>query len=154
MTDIRDPHRRTGALDGRCLCGAVTLAVRGGHVAAVGACHCLMCQRWSGALYATFDAEADAVAVSGPVGRYQSTPWSERAFCATCGSHLWLRNTDATDAPYELLPGLFRDAGGFPLLSEIYVDRRPGYLPLSGDHRTKTREDYERDNPAIEGDDP
>ena len=88
------------------------------------------------------------------MSRYRSTAWSERAFCTTCGSHLWLRNTDADDAAYELLPGLFKDAAGFPLISEIYVDRRPDYLPLTGGHRTKTRAAYEADNPAIEGDDP
>ena len=149
-----DDYRRDGRLEGRCLCGAVRIAIAGGHVAGVGACHCLMCQRWSGALYATFDADADAVTVSGPAQSYASTPWSERAFCGTCGSHLWLRNTEKPDAAYELMPGLFGEAAAFPLVSEIYTDRRPHYLPLTGDHRTKTRAEYERDNPAIEGDDP
>lgn len=149
-----DAYRTTGTLSGRCLCGAVTIEVAGGHVAAVGACHCLMCQRWSGALYATFEADAGAVTIAGPVARHASTSWSERAFCSRCGSHLWLRNTDDPEAAYELLPGLFQEAAAFPLVSEIYTDRRPAYVPLTGDHRTKTRSEYERDNPAIQGDDP
>ena len=137
-------------MSGRCLRGAVT----GGHVAGAHACHCLMCQRWSGALHATFEADPNAVTVRGPVTRYASTQWSERAFCGTCGSHLWMRDTDDLAAVYELLPGLSKGAAAFPLISEIYTDRRPAYLPLSGEHRTKTRSEYERDNSAIEGDDP
>ncbi|WP_179381081.1 GFA family protein [Jannaschia marina] len=149
-----DVYRRDGRLEGRCLCGAVRIEVSGAHLAGIGVCHCLMCQRWTGGLYGAFEAEAAAVTVTGPVTRYASTDWSERAFCTTCGSSLWLRNTDKADLPYELMPGLFAGAAEFPLLSEIYTDRRPAYLPLAGDHRTKTRAEYERDNRAIEGDDP
>lgn len=148
-----DAYRRDGRLEGRCLCGAVTLTIDGGHVAAVGVCHCVMCRRWSGALHASFEATASAVTVVGPVVRYPSTEFSERAFCGTCGSHLWMRNNEP-DADFELMPGPFAAANEFPLVSEIYVDRRPAFLPLTGDHRTATRAVYEQNNPNIEGDDP
>lgn len=151
---IRDPFRRTGTLSGRCLCGGVRIEVAGGYIAAVGACHCLMCQRWNGTLYATFAASADAVRATGPIRRHASSAFAERAFCATCGSHVWLRNTDTEDAEYELMPGMFAAAAAFPLISEIYIDRAPAYAPLAGAHARGTRADYEAANLFVEGDEP
>ena len=151
---IADAYRREGRLDGACLCGAVRIAVDGAYVAAVGVCHCSMCQRSSGLVWGAFEAAADAVTVSGPVTHYASTPFSERAFCPSCGSNLWLRNTDRADAEYELMPALFPEARDFPLISEIYTDRAPAYVPLSGDHRRATRAEYEATNPHLEGDMP
>jgi hypothetical protein len=147
-----DAYRRTGALEGRCLCGSVTIRIDGDYVAAVGACHCGYCQRSSGALWAAFEASADAVTVSGDVSRYQSTDFAERTFCPTCGSNLWLRNTGDDGDAYELMPAMFPEAADFPLISEIYIDRRPAYVPLTGDHRTATRADYEAKNRHVKGD--
>lgn len=140
-------------IEGRCLCGGVTVTVAG-HDGFTGACHCRMCQRWSGALFVSFNAPADAVTVTGRIGRFQSSSFAERAFCPTCGSHLWVRNTDAADAPYDLMPGLFDAARDMPLKSEIYTDRALPGLALSGDHRRATRAEYEAGNLHIEGDAP
>ncbi len=148
---IAAPYRRQGRLEGTCLCGAVTLRVDGGYVAAVGACHCGLCQKAFGTLFAAFEVDAEALEVTGAVQAYASTPFSERVFCPTCGSNLWLRDTDDAAAPYEVMPGLFPAAAAFPLISEIYVDRRPAYLPLGGDHAMKTRADYEAVNRHVEG---
>jgi hypothetical protein len=146
-----DAYRRTGQLSGRCLCGAVSLAIDGGYVAAVGACHCSKCQRSAGVMWAAFMADADAVTVTGKVATYASTPFAERTFCPVCGSNLWLRDGDDPKAAYELMPALFPEASAFPLISEIYTDCRPAYVPLTGDHRTKTRAEWEADNRHVEG---
>jgi hypothetical protein len=146
-----DAYRRTGKLSGRCLCGAVQIAIDGGYVAAVGACHCSLCQRSAGVLWAAFMADADAVTVTGQVATYASTPFAERAFCPVCGSNLWLRDSDDPMAAYELMPALFPEAADFPLISEIYTDCRPAYVPLKGDHRTKTRAEWEAENRHVEG---
>ena len=151
-TDIVAPHRRNGKLSGRCLCGAVRVEIDGDYVAAVGACHCLMCQRWGGMLFGSFVATADHVDVMGEVTRHASSTFSERAFCTTCGSHIWIRNTDPEETEIELFPGLFEDAKDWPLISEIYTDRAPQYTPLAGDHRRATRAEYEARNKFVEGD--
>lgn len=140
-------------IEGHCLCGAVTIRV-GHHGGFTGVCHCRMCQRWSGALFASFNAPAEGVTVTGAVARFQSTDFAERAFCPTCGSHLWMRNTDRDDAPYDLMPGLFDAARDIPLKSEIYTDRALPGLALAGDHRRATRAEYEAKNLHIEGDAP
>jgi hypothetical protein len=143
-------------MTGHCLCGAVTLRVLA-HDPRVGACHCRMCQRWSGGLFPSFAARE--VQVRGQVARYRSSPFAERAFCPVSGTHLWMRDVEpdgeaAADAPYELMPGLFDAARDWPLRSEIYTDRALACLRLEGDHRRATRAEYEATHAHIEGDMP
>jgi hypothetical protein len=106
----------------------------------------------SNALELGFDAHD--VEVEGPATRFQSSPFAERAFCATCGSHLWMRDTQAGGDSYELMPGLFDEARGWAMRSEIYTDRRLASVDLAGDHKRATRAEYEQKNSFIEGDDP
>ena len=141
-------------LDGRCLCGAVTVRVDGAHDPRIGACHCRLCQRWSGGLFLCFHAEAAAVTVAGPVTRHASTAFAERAFCTTCGTHLWMRNTGPQADGYDLMPGLFDAARDWPLRSEIYTDRAMTAIRLEGPHRRATRAEYDAKNPHVEGDAP
>ncbi|MFZ5708762.1 MAG: GFA family protein [Pseudomonadota bacterium] len=141
-------------IEGRCLCGAVTIRVSGAHDPRPGACHCRMCQRWSGGLFLCFNAEADGVTVEGPVARFRSSGFAERAFCPVCGSHLWMRNTGADAEAYELMPGLFDAVLSAPLRSEVYSDRAMASVRLAGDHRRATRAEYEAKNLFVEGDVP
>ena len=140
-------------IEGHCLCGAVRVRFTAADHR-IGACHCRMCQRWSGGLFVLFDAEARGVTVEGPVTRFASSDFAERAFCSVCGSHLWMRETDTEDAPYGFMPGLFDAAKDWPMRSEIYTDRAMASLKLAGDHRRATRAEYEAKNAHIEGDAP
>ncbi len=142
-------------MNGHCLCGGVTVRLGDRHDPRVGACHCRMCQRWSGGLFLCF--RADEVQVMGQVARYRSSPFAERAFCPVCGTHLWMRDLNAAgevavDAPYDLMPGLFEAARDWPMRSEIYTDRALASVALAGDHRRATRAEYEAKNAHIEGD--
>ncbi len=143
------------ALSGHCLCGAVTIRVTGRVTGAYdprpGACHCRMCQRWSGGLFLCFAAASEAVSVDGPVARHASSAFAERAFCSTCGSHLWMRDLTGSGA-YDLMPGLFDAARDWPLRSEIYIDRAMASARLAGDHARATQAEYEAENPHVEGD--
>ena len=143
----------TGApMTGHCLCGAVTVRVAGPHDPRPGACHCRMCQRWSGGLFLCFNADAAGVTVEGPVTSYASSDFAERAFCPVCGSHLWMR--DNTGATYDLMPGLFDEARDQPLRSEVYADRAMASVRLQGDHRRATQAEYEQKNHHVAGDAP
>ena len=139
--------------EGRCLCGAVRVRV-GASEAEVGACHCRMCQRWSGGVFVCFRAPADAVEVEGEVARFASSEFAERGFCPRCGSHLWMRDTAEPDAPYDLMPGLFDAALAWPLASEIYADRAMASVRLAGEHRHATRAEWEARERSVAGDDP
>jgi len=134
-------------LTGHCLCGAVTVAVSGAHDSRVGACHCRMCQRWSGGLFLCFSAGAGAVTVTGEVARHASSTFAERAFCPVCGSHLWMRDLESGD--YDLMPGLFDAAKDWPLRSEIYTDQAMAAAALAGDHDRATAAEYEAANPHV-----
>jgi len=134
-------------LTGHCLCGAVTVRVAGPHDPRPGACHCRMCQRWSGGLFLCFNASADAVTVDGQVTRFASSDFAERAFCSDCGSHLWMR--DNTGTTYDLMPGLFDEASTWPLRSEVYADRALASVRLQGDHRRATQAEYEQKNRHV-----
>ena len=138
-------------IEGRCLCGAVTITVADDGPGWVGACHCGMCQRWSGGLFLCFPAAPEAVTVSGPVKSYRSSRLSARAFCAECGSHLWMRDLEP-DATYDLMPGLFEAALGWGLKSEIYTDRAMASVSLAGPHARATQAEYEAKNPRALGD--
>lgn len=141
----------TGRLTGRCLCGAVTMtATPSATEHGVSACHCRMCQRWTGAAFMGFLAEAGDVTISGPVTSYASSSFAERAFCLTCGTHLWFRDHGGS---YELPPGLFDGAAAMPLIREVYADRAMSCLRFAGDHPRVSAAAYEATNLFVEGDD-
>lgn len=140
------------ALEGKCLCGAVTIRIEGAHEPLPGACHCRMCQRWTGGMFLCFEADASAVTVTGDVARYESSELAERAFCPRCGSHLWMRDKRPADAAYDLMPGLFDAAADWPLRSEIYFDQAMASVRISGDHRRATRAEWEAEHPFVQGD--
>ena len=139
-------------ISGHCLCGAVTIRVAGAHDPRPGACHCRMCQRWSGGLFLCFNADAAGVTVDGPVSRFASSDFAERAFCSVCGSHLWMHNVES-DA-YDLMPGLFDAVLTQPLRSEVYADCAMASVQLGGDHRRATRAEYEKKYQFVQGDAP
>lgn len=147
MMEVAEVH-------GHCLCGAVTLRIAGAHDPRPGACHCRMCQRWSGGLFLCFNVETDALTVQGPVARYASSAFAERAFCSVCGSHLWMRNTGPNDTTHEVMPGLFDAARDWPLRSEVYSDRALAAVKLAGNHPRATQAVYESKNPFVQGDAP
>ena len=139
----------TTQVTGHCLCGAVQIAVTG-LSDEISACHCSMCTRWSGSVKMGIEAPEAGVTVSGPVKTYRSSWFSERAWCDTCGSALWLRNVDGPDTGvYEFLPGLFENAGGARLTRVVYADCAPDGFSLAGDHDRISRTQYEAENPHL-----
>lgn len=143
-----------GHLTGHCLCGAVTVRVAGARDPRAGACHCRMCQRWSGGLFLCFSADASGVSADGPIARFASSDFAERAFCSVCGSHLWMRDTAPDATTLDLMPGLFDEARDWPLRSEVYSDRALASVQLQGAHRRATQAEYEQKHPHVAGDAP
>ena len=134
-------------MTGHCLCGAVEVRVAEGHETSASVCHCSYCRRWTGSAFWGFAADGKLVSSSGPVASYRSTPFSERGFCATCGTHLWIHDDDGS---YDLLPGIFDAARDMPLDHEIYVDEALACLRLAGDHPRGTKAEYEASNRVVE----
>ena len=136
-------------IHGQCLCGAVKITVND-PPGWVGVCHCDMCKRWSGAVFACFP--ASDVIVEGEIATFSSSPASTRSFCPKCGSHLFMR--DESDTRYDLMPGLFDATRDWPLRSEIYTDRALCWAHFTGPHKRATQEEYEAKYPSPLGDKP
>lgn len=124
------------AMNGRCLCGAVTFSAEEVEVEHH-ACHCGMCRRWSGGS-AFFAARTKSVTFHSEerLGRYRSSDWADRGFCTTCGTTLFyvLRPTQT----YMMSVGAFDDPTPFRLVREIFVDRKPTGYAFAGEHERWT----------------
>src|ERR1700709_1382759 len=101
-------------LPGGCQCGAIRFAVAGAP-AKISVCHCRMCQKASGAPFASFaDIEhADFAWTRGKPAAFQSSSIAMRDFCADCGTPLSFRRiggpkieimTGAFDRPHRGVP--------------------------------------------------
>lgn len=134
------------AIQGACLCGAAQVTVSDAP-AWVGVCHCDMCKRWSGAVFASFP--STAFEISGPVTEHASSPKSFRAFCGTCGSHLYMRDEGRDER--DFMPGLFDATRDWPLKSEIYTDRALCWAHLPGSHARATQAEYQAKYPSPMG---
>ena len=82
---------------GQCLCGACAYEIEG-EPFVVAHCHCLDCQRLSGAGHTTGAMfSEDGVRLTGPTSTYDATSEAgatvTRLFCSLCGSPLFGRNT-------------------------------------------------------------
>ncbi|MEM6905612.1 MAG: GFA family protein [Pseudomonadota bacterium] len=140
---------KPGPIQGRCLCGAVTVEVD--HLAdTISACHCTPCRRWSGS--AMLVIEGRGVRATGPVKTYASSSFATRAWCDVCGSNLWIRDngSEVTD----LMPGLFENFAGAHLAREVYADRCPPGLAFAGDHPRISAEAYEAEHMHTTGETP
>ena len=115
----------TNPLDGRCLCGAVSVSASVSH-RDLGACHCDTCRRWGGGPLLAVECE-DQVTFTGEahIGVYASSDWAERGFCKQCGTHLLYR---LREQPFYAIPvGLFDEQAGWQLNREVFIDQKPAY---------------------------
>ena len=97
-------------LTGGCQCGAIRFALKAAPIR-VSICHCRMCQKASGAPFASFaDIDrADFTWTKGKPAAFKSSSIAERDFCAACGTPLSFRRIDGPRI--EILTGTFDRAG-------------------------------------------
>lgn len=122
-------------LEGQCLCGAVGITLDAPH-AEVDICHCRMCQRWTGAMYAGIAGEHFALTGEEHIATYRSSDWAERAFCAKCGSNLWYKFLPTGHRSF--LAGLFDLPAGLPIKHQIFVDEKPDWFDIAQSSPMKT----------------
>ena len=120
---------------GKCLCGAVTFTAKGTKPDQASACHCGMCQRWTGGpLLSVFVEELKFEREEG-LTWYQSSEFAQRAFCNRCGSSLFWRLT--AEGKYQGTTsvglGVLDDSSGAELVKEWFIDRKPDCYALAGD---------------------
>jgi hypothetical protein len=99
---------------GGCQCGAIRFSVSA-TPNRVSICHCRMCQKASGAPFASFADlnKTDFTWTKGRPSAYRSSSIAERDFCPACGTPLSFRRIDgdrieimtgAFDRPDQLVP--------------------------------------------------
>ena len=124
-------------IQGHCLCGAVQITAHNPQHE-VEICQCDMCRRW-GSFYPALRCESFEIAGEDAITVFRSSDWAERAFCGTCGSNLWYRFLPTGNRSF--LAGLFADAAGYAIESEIFCDEAPAWCQLAGDHKRQTGEE-------------
>jgi hypothetical protein len=93
-------------LTGGCQCGAIRYAMTAVPLR-VSLCHCRMCQKATGAPFASFaDIAKESFAwTRGQPAAFRSSSSAERDFCAQCGTPLSFRRIDGTTI--EIMTGTF-----------------------------------------------
>jgi hypothetical protein len=101
MTEAAKP-----VLTGGCQCGAIRYAMTA-VLLRVSLCHCRMCQKATGAPFASLaDVAKDGFAwTRGTPASFRSSNIAERDFCAQCGTPLSYRRIDG--ATIEIMTGSF-----------------------------------------------
>ncbi len=122
-------------MEGKCLCGAVTIIAK--VATDVEVCHCGMCRRWGGGPLIAIHCGTD-VQIFGVenITQYASSAWAERGFCKTCGTHLFYLLKPGSE--YIVPAGLFQDQSGLELKEQIFIDKKPAYYDFANSTNTLT----------------
>ena len=129
-------------IKGQCLCGSVAFEITT-SIPVVDACHCKMCQRWSGGPFigASISRDSDiAFAYDDTLTWYDSSDWARRGFCSVCGSSLFYKLNDQPEH-WAIAAGCLDLPDGVRMQHEIFVDEKPGYYAFAGDHPRLTGEE-------------
>ena len=113
---------------GGCQCGAVRYRVTE-PLGSAGICHCRMCQRAAGNVFAPL-VTARGVEWQGTPAAWASSDIAERGFCARCGTPLFLRDCDREDET-ELMIGTLDDPAIAPPDHHYGVESRVAWLRLA-----------------------
>lgn len=119
----------------QCSCGAVTLSLPGPSKLVV-ACHCIDCQRRTGAPFSvgTFFS-ADAVSISGVTKEYSRTADSggnvRRYFCPNCGSTLYWK-ADNLPGMIGVAVGAIADPSYPPPVRSVFEQTRHAWVQIDG----------------------
>lgn len=118
---------------GSCLCGAVRFEIAG-DLAPIQLCHCKMCQRASGTVFASnmpVRAE-DFRVVSGAesLKSYESNPGKERLFCGDCGSPI-ISRVAADPGTVRVRVGTVDEPVDAALAFHFHVASKASWAPIT-----------------------
>lgn len=124
-------------MKGYCLCQKVVIEAP--NCQEIHACHCNYCRKWGGSAGFTFLSQGITVNDNANTTHYQSSDWGERAFCKTCGTHLYFHQLDTDN--YYVSAGLFDDVE-FRLGLQIFIDKKACYYELANDTPKLTKAQF------------
>ena len=112
---------------GGCQCGAVRYRVRQ-PLGSSGICHCRMCQRAAGNVFAPL-VTARGVEWQGSPARWASSDIAERGFCRDCGTPLFMADIGSDEV--ELMIGTLDDPAAAPPDHHYGIESRVAWLKLA-----------------------
>jgi len=115
---------------GSCLCGAVRFEVAG-DLPGPDACHCRMCRKHSGHVFASTDVAKPALTIHGEESLtwYRSSETVRRGFCAVCGSSLFFEPLFRDWIAIAM--GAFDDPTDTHLAMHIFVADKGDYYEIA-----------------------
>jgi hypothetical protein len=121
--------------DARCMCGALALSLPGPSKMVV-ACHCIDCQRRSGAPFSVGAFyPADAVTISGTTKEYARTAASGRTvrmyFCPDCGSTVYWK-AEALPTMIGVAVGAMADPSYPPPVLSVFEQSKHAWVAIDG----------------------
>lgn len=116
---------------GGCQCGAVRFAVTA-RSTRIGLCHCRMCQKASGAPFASLaDVPLSAFAwTRGQPGTFASSSLAVRDFCPACGTPLAYRQVGGDTI--ELMTGAFDDPASVTPTHQVGTEAKLAWTETIG----------------------
>jgi hypothetical protein len=116
---------------GGCLCGAIRYEARGVPTG-VNHCHCIQCQRTSGAAMATWASwpRPRVRMLEGNVADFESSHGVKRSFCARCGSTLFWRRVAKEREEIDIAAGTLDQGDRLKPSEHIFVKSRQPWMPL------------------------
>jgi hypothetical protein len=114
-------------LTGGCQCGAIRVALSAAPLK-VSICHCRMCQKASGAPFASFaDIDRNDFAwTRGQPAAFRSSSIAERDFCPRCGTPLSFRRIDGPRI--EIMTGAFDRPDRVIPIQQFGTESRLGWV--------------------------
>ena len=125
-----------GMIEGGCRCGAVRYMIARDDLPPAYACHCHICQRWSGSAFSVQVLVAeDSLSVTGPVAHYEVTTGdrtSTQRVCGTCHSRIYNTNTRRPGVSV-VCAGTLDRSEELTCRAHIFVNYRQSWVNLPGD---------------------
>lgn len=128
-------------VNGQCLCGDVQFKTP--KPQAIDVCHCETCQGWVDGPFIGADYFEGGVEITKSDGLtwYASSDWAKRGFCKHCGSSLFYRLND-NEGFWAITAGSLNLPEGYTLGKEIFIDKKPEYYALMGNHPRLTGDEF------------
>ncbi len=117
--------------NGSCLCGTVKFSVSD-DASNMSHCHCSMCRKIHGSLFATYYDSSELTITSGQqaIETYESSPGFIRSFCNQCGSTL-PETSNQGDGKVYVPAGLMDDDPGIRPEAHIFAESKASCYTIS-----------------------
>ena len=150
-------------LQGSCHCGAVKFRLRSAHPVPYQRCYCSICrkQQGGGGFAINLGGDAASLRVTGrehvtiyhakirnPEDRRAHMSTAERAFCAICGSALWLFSPEWPELIHPFASAIDTELPVPPEHTHLMLEFKPGWVEVQGGRKDRKFDRYPEESIA------